>query len=94
VPSIHPSLPAVPVFNDENQYWRTEISCIELMCFSNLAGVYHPHTGTIIEVRSVSTQGDFMQVQVRPAKSNQGKSSSTVADATEQFQIFLPSIMR
>lgn len=32
------------------------------------AGVKNPHTGTIIEVRSVSAQGSFMQVQVRPAK--------------------------
>ena len=49
----------VPRFDDRLQYWRAA---------TPLAGVKNPNTGTIIEVRSVSALGTFLQVQVRPAK--------------------------
>lgn len=68
-----------------------------------MAGVFHPHTGTIIEVRSVSAQGDFKQV--RPAKDSQVMASDagngTSADDQNQLseqsvmvasQLFLPII--
>jgi len=58
-PSYHPSLPAVPVFDDMNQYYNPE---------TPTAGVINPHTGTQIRVKSVSARGGFMQVEVRPSK--------------------------
>jgi immune inhibitor A len=58
-PSLHPSQPAVPIFDDLNQYWNPE---------TPTAGVINPHTGTQIRIQSVSAQGNFMQVQVRPSK--------------------------
>ena len=58
-PSYHPSLPAVPVFDDNIQYYQTE---------NPMGGVINPHTGTQIRVKSVSAHGSFMQVQVRPSK--------------------------
>jgi len=58
-PSYHPSQPAVSVFDDNNQYWNPE---------TPISGVINPHTGTQIRVKSVSAQGGFMQVQVRPSK--------------------------
>jgi len=57
--SYHPSLPAVPVFDDNNQYYRPE---------NPLGGVINPNTGTQIRVKSVSAHGSFMQVEVRPSK--------------------------
>jgi immune inhibitor A len=58
-PSVHPSLPAVPVFDDRNTYYDP----------ANPQGsVINPNTGTIVEIRSISAQNSFMQVQVRPAK--------------------------
>lgn len=57
--SYHASQPAAPIFNDTRQYWNAQ---------TPTAGVRNPNTGTIVEVRSVSAQGDFMQVQVRPVK--------------------------
>jgi immune inhibitor A len=52
-------LPAVSVFDDTNLYYDP----------ANPTGsVMHPNTGTQIVIRSVSAQGNFMQVQVRPAK--------------------------
>ncbi len=58
-PSNHPSLPAVPVFDDNNTYWDP----------ANPTGsVINPNTGTSIRVVSVSAQGNFMQVQVRPSQ--------------------------
>lgn len=59
MPSYHPSQPAVPVFDDRIQYYNPS---------NPWGGVINPNTGTIIEIRSVSAQGGFMQVQVRPAK--------------------------
>jgi immune inhibitor A len=58
-PSYHPSQPAVPVFDDMNQYYNPE---------TPTAGVINPHTGTQIRVKSVSARGGFMQVEVRPSK--------------------------
>jgi immune inhibitor A len=58
-PSYHPSLPAVPVFDDTIQYYRSE---------NPYGGVINPHTGTQIRVRSVSGNGNSMQVQVVPVK--------------------------
>ncbi len=59
VPTTYPSLPAVKLFNDLNQYWNP---------LTPTAGVKNPQTGTIIEIRSYSSQGNFLQVQVRPAR--------------------------
>ena len=58
-PSDHPSLPAVPVFDDNNSYWDP----------ANPTGsVIVPNTGTSIRVVGVSAQGSFMQVIVSPSK--------------------------
>jgi immune inhibitor A len=57
--SYHPSLPAVPVFDDSIQYYRPE---------NPLGGVINPQTGTQIRVKSVSAHGSFMQVEVCPSK--------------------------
>ena len=57
-PSYHPSLPAVPVFDDNNQYWNAE---------NPWGGVINPNTGTQIRVKSNSARGTFMQVEVRPS---------------------------
>jgi immune inhibitor A len=54
-PSNHPSQPGVSVFNDANQYWNP---------LTPTAGVMNPHTGTTIRIKSISTQGGFMQVAV------------------------------
>jgi immune inhibitor A len=72
-PTTIQSKPAKPVFNDLLDYW---FDCDGHACTGSHIGRYQPgwssvkvpKTGTIIEVRSVSAQGDFMQVQVRPAK--------------------------
>jgi len=67
IPNIHqagvlspvPSLPAVNAFDDRILYYDP----------TNPQGsVMNPNTGTIIELRSISALGGFMQVQVRPAK--------------------------
>jgi immune inhibitor A len=59
VPYDFPSQPAVSVFDDGNTYYDSA---------NPWGSVINPNTGTIIEIRSVSAQGSFMQVQVRPAK--------------------------
>jgi immune inhibitor A len=59
IPSPQPSLPAVPKFNDLNNYW---------FATAPLASVNVPKTGTTIEVISVNTQGNFSEVHVKPAK--------------------------
>ena len=59
VPSTIPSQPAVKFFNDLKDFWDPA---------TPLANVKTPDTGTIIEIRSYNAQGNFMQVQVRPAK--------------------------
>ncbi len=58
-PSYHPSQPAVPVFDDNIQYWNPETPVL---------GVINPNTGTQIRIKSISAQGSFMQVEVRPSK--------------------------
>ncbi|MEN8239487.1 MAG: immune inhibitor A domain-containing protein, partial [Actinomycetota bacterium] len=57
--SYHPSLPAEPVFDDRNSYWDP---------LNPTGSVIVPNTGTQIMVKSISAQGAFMQVIVRPAK--------------------------
>jgi immune inhibitor A len=59
VPNDYPSLPAVPIFDDNIQYYNTE---------TPWNGVINPHTGTQIRIKSVSALGSFMQVEVRPSK--------------------------
>ncbi len=56
-----PSLPAVPEFNDMNNYWSP-------MANANLSSVIVPKTGTTIRVVSTSAQDSFMQVQVQAPK--------------------------
>jgi len=58
-PSYHPSLPAVPVFDDNNSYYDTA---------NPWGSVIVPNTGTQIRIKSISAQGNFMQVEVRPSK--------------------------
>jgi immune inhibitor A len=58
-PSYHPSQPAVPVFDDRNSYYDP---------LNPWGSVIVPNTGTQIRIQSISAQGLFMQVQVRPAK--------------------------
>jgi immune inhibitor A len=59
IPGVYGGLPPVSTFDDRLQYWRAATPS---------AGVRNPHTNTVIEVRSVSAHGSFMQIQVRPAK--------------------------
>jgi immune inhibitor A len=58
-PSYHPSLPAVPIFDDNLSYWDPLIPFFSVIT---------PQTGTQIRVKSISAQGSFMQVEVRPSK--------------------------
>lgn len=54
-------LAANPVFNDNNNYWVAPNSAIGHFGW---ASVQVPHTGTTIRVKSVSSLGTFMQVDV------------------------------
>jgi len=58
-PSDHPSLPAVPMFDDRLSYYDP---------VNPWGSVIVPNTGTQIVIRSISTLDNFMQIQVRPAK--------------------------
>jgi immune inhibitor A len=58
-PSRHRSQPAVPVFNDNKQYWNPE---------TPLAGVMNPDTNTRIIVRSENVRMGLMVVEVRPTR--------------------------
>jgi len=58
-PSYHPSLPAAPVFDDTKSYYDP---------VNPWGSVVVPVTGTQIRIQSISAQGNFMQIQVRPAK--------------------------
>ena len=58
-PSYHPSLPAVPIFDDNFSYYDPA---------NPMGSVITPVTGTQIRVKSISALGSFMQVQVRPSK--------------------------
>jgi immune inhibitor A len=53
-------LPAVPLFDDRLQHWRSA---------TPLAGVKNPNTGTLIQVKAVSKDGTVMDVEVKPATS-------------------------
>jgi immune inhibitor A len=57
--SHHPSLPAVPIFDDTMSWYDPS---------NPMGSVITPITGTQIRVKSVSAHGTFMQVQVRPSK--------------------------
>ena len=57
--SYHPSLPAVSIFDDRNSYYDP---------LNPQGSVIVPNTGTQIRIQSISAQGSFMQIQVRPAK--------------------------
>ena len=57
-PSQHGGLPAAPVFDDTKLHWSPD---------NPYGSVKNPSTGTRIEVKSVSAQGAFMQVQVGPS---------------------------
>jgi immune inhibitor A len=57
--SFHPSLPAVPIFDDLNDYYDPA---------NPMGSVIVPNTGTQIRVKSISALGSFMQIQVRPSK--------------------------
>ena len=57
--SDHPSLPAMPIFDDLNSYYYSE---------NPMGSVIVPATGTQIRVKNVSALGSFMQIQVRPSK--------------------------
>ncbi len=54
-------LPANPRFDDTQQYWVAPDNSIGHKGWSS---VPLPATGTTIEVKSISAQGNFMQVQV------------------------------
>jgi immune inhibitor A len=58
-PSYHPSQPGVPIFDDRITYYDP---------VNPLGSVINPNTGTQIRIKSISAQGGFMQVEVRPAK--------------------------
>jgi immune inhibitor A len=72
-PTTIPSQPAVPVFDDRNDYW---FDADAHAATGSHVGRYQPgwnsvkvpKTGTQIRVKSVSAQGNFMQVEVRPAR--------------------------
>jgi immune inhibitor A len=67
IPNIHQnsvlspvsSLPAVNAFDDRILHYDPT---------NPLGSVMHPNTGTIITIRSINAQGNFMQIQVAPAK--------------------------
>jgi immune inhibitor A len=67
IPNIHhsgvlspvPSLPAVSVFDDRTRYYDPA---------NPLGSVMNPNTGTQVRIQSISAQGGFMQIEVRPAK--------------------------
>jgi immune inhibitor A len=58
-PYDFPSQPAVPIFDDRITYYDP---------VNAWGSVINPNTGTQIRIQSVSAQGNFMQVEVRPAK--------------------------
>jgi immune inhibitor A len=62
VPTSHPALPAVPVFDDRLDWWQPDVTWLP----SVWAGVNVPKTGTAIQVVNVNTQENFMQVHVTP----------------------------
>jgi immune inhibitor A len=61
VEACYGGLPANKVFNDMNSYWVAPDASIGN---KGWASVPVPHTGTTIRVKSISAQGNFMQVDV------------------------------
>ncbi len=59
VPYFFPSQPGVSIFDDRITYYDP---------VNPWGSVINPNTGTQIRIQSISAQGNFMQVQVRPAK--------------------------
>lgn len=59
VPYFFAQQPAVKVFDDRNSYYDP---------VNPWGSVIVPNTGTQIRIQSISAQGNFMQIQVRPAK--------------------------
>jgi len=57
--SLFPSLPAVPAFNDRLDWWSPA---------KPDSSVKVPKTGTVVEIAGYNTLGNFMQVNVGPAK--------------------------
>ena len=72
-PVTIPSQPAVPVFDDRKDYW---FNADEHAATGSHVGRYEPgwysvnvpKTGTQIRVKGTSAQGNFMQVEVSPAR--------------------------
>jgi immune inhibitor A len=62
--SLHPSLPAVPLFDDLKSYYRPVPESSE---WSPWTGVAVPHTGTQIQVVQTSARGQLLQVRVQPS---------------------------
>ena len=61
IPMDFPSLPGNPLFDDRlSDYYYNPAN--------PMGSVLVPNTGTLIEVKSISTRGSFAQVEVRPAK--------------------------
>jgi immune inhibitor A len=58
MPSHHPSLPGVPVFNDLNSYWNP---------LTPTASVITPQTGTSIRVQKFHFDQNFVQLRVFPS---------------------------
>jgi len=58
-PSYHESLPGVSMFDDNNSYYDP---------VNPWGSVIVPHTGTQVIIKSMSAQGNFMQIIVRPSK--------------------------
>ena len=71
VPTTFPSLPGVSVFNDHNSYYVASDPADAIVTRGKplpaVISVNNPHTGTTIQMKSL-TPGGFMQVAVTPPK--------------------------
>ena len=61
VPACYGGLPANPKFDDSKNYWVAPDAAIGN---NGWFSVPVPNTGTTIKVKSISAQGNFMQVHV------------------------------
>ena len=61
VPGCWAGLPANPLFDDSQSYWVAPDASVDN---NGWFSVQVPNTGTTIRVRSISAQGNFMQVHV------------------------------
>jgi immune inhibitor A len=73
VPVTIPSRPAVPVFDDTQDWWFNADQHAATGAHvgrhqPGWIGVKVPKTGTTVRVQGVSQQGNFMQVEVAPKK--------------------------